>query len=106
MNDAAVIHVFRAVADPTRRGILDRLADGASPVRALVEGFAMSQPALSKHLRILREAGLVAVEKVGRERHYRLRADGLRVVADWVRHYERFWTDRLDRLGDYLDGGA
>jgi len=95
--------VFRAIADPTRRHLLDRLGEGEHTVSELLVPLPMSQPALSKHLRILREAGLVGVRKEGRQRRYRLEAARLQEVARWLSHYERFWTDRLDRLGDYLD---
>ena len=97
---------FRAIADPSRRTILDLLAEGERSVSQLLEHFDFSQPALSKHLRILRDAGLVTARSVSRRRLYGLRADGLRSVADWVRHYERFWTDRLDALGTVLDEEA
>jgi DNA-binding transcriptional ArsR family regulator len=94
---------FRAIADPSRRAILDLLAEGRRTVNELLGHFRFSQPALSKHLRVLREAGLVEAEADGRQRRYALRADGLRSVADWVRHYERFWNTKLDALGDVLD---
>ena len=97
---------FRAVSDPSRRAILDLLAESERAVKDLLEHFSFSQPALSKHLKVLREAGLVAVRAVGRERRYELRAEGLRSVAEWVSHYERFWTDRLDALGEVLDEEA
>ncbi len=96
--------VFRAVADPSRREILDLLADGERSVSELLSHFRFSQPALSKHLRVLREAGLVVARAVGRHRRYALRGEGLRSVAEWVRHYERFWNDRFDALGDVLEG--
>ena len=95
--------VFRAVGDPSRRAILDLLAEGERAAGELLEHFSFSQPALSKHLRVLREAGLVAARAVGRQRRYSLRAERLRSVADWVGHYERFWTERLDSLGDVLE---
>lgn len=98
--------VFRAVADPSRRAILDLLADGDRAVMDLLSNFEFSQPALSKHLRILRDAGLVVVNAVGRQRRYALRAEGLRPVADWVAHYKQFWNDRLDALGQLLDDGG
>lgn len=94
---------FRAVSDPSRRAILDLLTQGERAVKDLLEHFSFSQPALSKHLKVLRDAGLVAVQAVGRERRYRLRAEGLRSVAEWVAHYERFWSEKLDALGDVLD---
>lgn len=94
---------FRAVADPSRRAILDLLAQGEQAVKDLLCHFSFSQPALSKHLRVLREAGLVTVQAVGRERRYALDARGLRSVAEWVDHYRRFWDDKLDALGELLD---
>ena len=95
--------VFRAVSDPTRRAILDRLAEGPAPATSLQAGFQMSQPAISQHLRVLREAGLVGVRRQGRYRHYHLRPEKLRAVHDWVETYRRFWDERLDALGQYLD---
>lgn len=94
---------FRAIADPSRRAILDLLANGRQTVSDLLGHFRFSQPALSKHLRILREARLVTSQTVGRRHWYALKADGLRSVADWLRHYERFWNRRLDALGELLD---
>lgn len=96
-------HAFRAIADPSRRAVLDMLAQGERAVNELLEAFSFSQPALSRHLRVLREAGLVRARAVGRQRLYFLRPEGLRPVAEWVRSYERFWQERLDRLGDLLD---
>ena len=93
----------RAISDPSRRRVLDLLAEGERTVSELLAHFSFSQPALSKHLRVLREAGLVVARPVGRERRYSLRPEGLRSVADWIRAYERFWTGRLDALGDVLD---
>lgn len=95
--------VFHAVADPTRRGLLDRLARGESQVNALAAPFCMSRPAVSQHLRVLRDAGLVTVKRRGRERLYRLEARRLREVYDWVSHYERFWKEKLKALGDFLE---
>jgi DNA-binding transcriptional ArsR family regulator len=93
---------FRAIADPSRRAILDLLAEGRRTVTDLLRHFRFSQPAISKHLRILREAGLVESEPIGRARWYALRADGLRSVAGWLRHYEQFWNTKLDALGGVL----
>lgn len=95
---------FRAVGDPSRRAILDLLADGERAVSDLLAHFEFSQPALSKHLRVLREAGLVAARAVGRQRRYSLRPEALRTVHDWVAHYERFWTEKLDDLDGVLEG--
>lgn len=94
--------VFHAIADPTRRSLLAMVADGERPVNALAQSFQMTRPAISQHLRVLREAGLVTERKVGRERRYRLRAEPLREVRDWIRQYESFWQARFDALGEYL----
>ena len=97
--------VFVALAHPVRRALLDRLVASELPVNALAAPFAetMSRPAISQHLRVLREVGLVDERAVGRERVYRLRAERLREVRDWLRKYERFWRHRLDALGSYLE---
>ena len=95
--------VFAAISEPTRRQLLARLEHGEQPVRRLAAPFAMSRPAISQHLGVLRRAGLVRVRRSGRERYYRLRAAPLRRVYDWVAHYERFWKEKLRALGDYLD---
>lgn len=94
---------YRAIADPSRRAILDLLAEGERTVSDLLSFFTFSQPALSQHLRVLRDAGLVGVRQEGRLRHYSLQASGLRSVADWLVAYERFWTEKLDGLGAVLD---
>ena len=95
--------VFQAIADPTRRSLLEMVAERERPVKALAEAFQVSRPAISQHLRVLREAGLVTEHRVGRERRYRLRAGPLQEVRDWVRQYEWFWQARLGELGEYLE---
>jgi DNA-binding transcriptional ArsR family regulator len=95
--------VFAAVGDATRRQVLDLLGKGELPVRRIAAPFSMSRPAISQHLRILRDAGLVRVRQAGRERLYRLQAQPLRQVYDWAAHYERFWKDKLSKLGEHLD---
>ena len=96
--------VFAALADSTRRGLLDRLArEGELPAGSLAAGLPMSQPAVSKHLRILRAARLVTVRQVGRERRYRVDPTAMKPVADWLAKYEAFWDERLDRLKDVLE---
>jgi DNA-binding transcriptional ArsR family regulator len=93
---------FGALADPTRRAILARLAKGEASVTELAEPFAMSLPAVSKHLKVLEHAGLVSR---GRERQWRparLRAAPLKEVAEWTDRYRRFWDERYDRLDEYL----
>ncbi len=93
---------FAALTDPTRRAILARLAHGEASVTELAEPFAMSLPAISKHLKALERAGLIARGREGKWRPCRLEAAPLREVADWVEHYRRFWEHRLDRLDEYL----
>jgi DNA-binding transcriptional ArsR family regulator len=96
--------VYSAIADPTRRALLLRLAnEGERNVTELLAPLSISQPAVSKHLRILREAGLVRSRREGRLRLYEIEAGKLRQVYDWVAHFERFWDQKLDALGEYLD---
>ncbi|WP_420319121.1 ArsR/SmtB family transcription factor [Ekhidna sp.] len=90
--------VFQAVADPTRRGILDILSDQPQNVNELADNFQMSRPAVSKHLRILKECGLVSTKKKGRERYCHANLDKLGEIALWVHQYRRFWNTRLDKL--------
>ena len=93
---------FAALADPTRRAILARLALGEASVSDLAEPFDMSLPAVSKHLKVLERAGLIARGREAQWRPSRLEAGPLKDVADWLEHYRRFWEQSLDRLGDYL----
>ncbi|MGH7360243.1 MAG: ArsR/SmtB family transcription factor [Candidatus Methylomirabilales bacterium] len=93
---------FSALADPTRRAILARLARGASPVTRLAEPFDVSLPAISKHLRVLEDAGLLAREVEGRVHRCRLVARPLRNAAAFLSRYRRFWEAQLDALADYL----
>jgi DNA-binding transcriptional ArsR family regulator len=95
--------VFRAIADPTRRAILDRLRAGPTPVNALAADFQQTRPAISKHLRVLRDAALVSEERVGRERVYQLQPRRLQQVAGWVEGYRAFWIDNLNNLKRYLE---
>lgn len=95
--------VFRAIADPTRRAILDRLATGARPVNQLAADFEQSRPAISKHLRVLRHAHLVSPQKHGREMHYRLEAMPLTEVTQWFENYRRFWQTSLGNLKRHLE---
>ena len=97
--------VFHAIADRHRRAILDLLVVREMPVQDLVARFDVSFPAISQHLRILRDAGLVARRAVGRRRYYRATPNALRDVHDWTAHFSAFWDDRLDRLGHYLEEG-
>ena len=93
---------FAALADPTRRAILARLASGETSVTELAKPFAMSLPAVTKHLKVLRRAGLIAQGRRAQWRPCRLDAKPLRDVADWVEHYRRFWEESFDRLDEYL----
>jgi DNA-binding transcriptional ArsR family regulator len=95
--------VFRAIADPTRRKLIELLAAGERPVGELAAEFQMSQPAVSQHLRVLREAGLVDEERRGRFRQYRLTPAPLEEVDGWLHHYRRFWRGRLAALEQLLD---
>lgn len=94
--------ILAALADPTRRAILARLAEGETSVTELAEPFDMSMPAVSKHLKVLERAGLIARGRAAQWRPCRLEAGPLREVSDWLDHYRRFWDESLDRLEDYL----
>jgi DNA-binding transcriptional ArsR family regulator len=100
---ATTADAFNAVAEPRRRQILDVLAGGERPVNDLVTLLGLAQPLVSKHLRVLREVGLVDRRDVGRQRIYRLDAHALKPIHDWVKTYERSWTQRFDRLDVVLD---
>jgi DNA-binding transcriptional ArsR family regulator len=93
---------FAALADPTRRAILARLTSGECSVTELAEPFAMSMPAVSKHLRVLERAGLIARRRDAQWRHCRIEAGPIKEVADWAEHYRSIWEQRLDRLSGYL----
>jgi DNA-binding transcriptional ArsR family regulator len=97
---------FHAVADPTRRAILDRLRAGGLPVGELAAGFRMSRPAVSKHLGVLRRARLVRERREGRQRVYQLSPEPLSDVAEWVESYRRFWQANLQSLKRHLERGA
>lgn len=95
--------VFGAISAPSRRAMLAMLAKREMPVMELAESFDMTLSAVSQHLAILREAGLVSQRKEGRQRLYRLEAEPLKEIADWLEFYQPFWTDRLHKLGQYLE---
>jgi DNA-binding transcriptional ArsR family regulator len=96
---------FAALVDPTRRAILARLErDSTASISALAQPFAIKLPAVMKHLDVLDDAGLITRSKVGRTVTVRLRAQPLREATDWLRRYERFWSDSLDRLEAYAEG--
>ena len=94
--------VFNAIAEPRRRQILDVLAEGERPVNDLVRRLGLSQPLVSKHLRVLRKVGAVDVRSHGRERLYRLNGRALKPIHDWVKEYEQTWADRFEALDAVL----
>jgi DNA-binding transcriptional ArsR family regulator len=96
---------FAALADPTRRAILARLAEGEASVKELAEPFAMTQPAISKHLKVLERAGLVERGRDAQRRPCRLVAEPLRAATQWLGDYRRFWTESYDRLDEVLSDG-
>ena len=99
---ATTTDAFNAVAEPRRRQILDVLANGERPVNDLVMLLGRGQPQVSKHLRVLREVGLVEVREEGRQRMYRLNGRCLKPIHDWIRNYERTWNERFEALDDVL----
>jgi DNA-binding transcriptional ArsR family regulator len=101
---ATTADAFNAVAEPRRRQILDVLAAGERPVNDLVAQLGLAQPQVSKHLRVLREVGVVDVREDGRRRLYRVNGHALRPIHDWVQGYERLWSERFERLDDVLEG--
>jgi DNA-binding transcriptional ArsR family regulator len=99
---ATTADAFNAVAEPRRRQILDLLAAAELPVNDLVTALGVAQPVVSKHLRVLREVGLVEARDVGRQRLYRVKADPLRAIYEWVRTYEETWSGRFERMDAVL----
>jgi DNA-binding transcriptional ArsR family regulator len=100
---ATTADAFNAVAEPRRRQILDLLAGGERPVNDLVSRLGLAQPQVSKHLRVLREVGAVQVREDGRRRLYRLNGHALKPIHDWVKGYERSWSERFDELDAVLE---
>src|SRR6266540_4899707 len=100
---ATTADAFNAVAEPRRRQILDVLASGEQPVNDLVRRLGIAQPQVSKHLRVLREVGAVDVREEGRQRLYRLNGRALKPIHDWVKSYERSWSERFDQLDVVLE---
>ncbi len=100
---ATTADAFNAVAEPRRRQILDALAGGERPVNDLVQVVGLTQPQVSKHLRVLREVGAVDVRDQGRQRLYRLNGHALKPIYDWVASYERLWSERFDELDVVLE---
>ena len=100
---ATTADAFNAVAEPRRRQILDLLSGGERPVNDLVRALGLAQPQVSKHLRVLREVGAVDVRGDGRQRLYRLNGHALKPIHDWVKEYERSWSERFDQLDAVLE---
>ena len=100
---ATTADAFNAVAEPRRREILDALASGERPVNDLVRLLGLAQPQVSKHLRVLREVGVVDVRDEGRQRVYRVNGRALKPIHDWVKGYERMWSERFEELDAVLD---
>lgn len=101
-NAIRLDRVFGALADPTRRGILEMLSRGATNVRTLASPFQMSQPAISKHLRVLESAGLIRRDKRGREHQISVNTQPVEQARDWIAYYTRFWKQQFDAVEDYL----
>ena len=100
---ATTTDAFNAIAEPSRRAILDVLARGERPVNDLVRELGLTQPQVSKHLRVLREVGAVAVRDEGRRRLYSVNGHALKPIHDWVKPFERTWSERFEALDDVLD---
>lgn len=102
LNYKLVDHSFRALAEPTRRAMLEQLSRGPASVSALARPFNMTLAAVVQHIQVLEESGLIESEKIGRVRTCRIRADGLDIISDWVAERRRILERRLDRLADFL----
>lgn len=105
-KSSAADRVFAALANPTRREVLDLLRDGPRPVQEIADQFDMARPSVSEHLRVLRDAGLVSEVRRGRHRLYTVEADPLRDLQEWLAPYERFWRAKLTDLREFLGRDA
>jgi len=103
MQTATEDRIFQALADPSRRAILESLTHGEAAVKDLTARFHISQPAVSQHLATLKEAGLVNARREGRCVYYRVRPRGMKPLIDWIAHYRAFWTERVERLERLLE---
>lgn len=95
--------VFQAIADPVRRDIIELLAEESLTVNLVAEKFDISRPAISKHLKILTECGVISISKVGRERRCEIKANTLQPLAEWVEQYRKLWDEKLDSFENYLE---
>jgi DNA-binding transcriptional ArsR family regulator len=103
MADNQLNSVFAALADPTRRAIIERLALGEASAGELAEPFGISKPAISRHLKVLENANLIVRKKDAQWRLFELQSESLRVASDWIARYRKFWEEQLDALADYLN---
>ncbi len=103
---ALTVDPFLALADPSRRHILQLLSRDSLTINALAENFEMSRPAVSKHVKILYSAGFISIEDIGRERYCVLNPDGFRDIRQWIRHFDKFWTTKLKKLELLLEKRA
>jgi DNA-binding transcriptional ArsR family regulator len=94
--------VFQAIADPTRRQIIGLIAKDPMNLNAIADKFDISRPAISQHIKILHECGIIEIEKTGRERYCRIQPDNLKEVADWIQQYKGLWEEKLDSFEKYL----
>ena len=99
---ATTSDVFNAIAEPQRRAILNLLAQGERSVNDIAEELGLKQPQVSKHLRVLKEVDLVSVRSEGQQHFYKIKADGLKPIHEWVKSFEQLWNERFDRLAEYL----
>lgn len=103
MGSHQLTSVFAALADPTRRAIIERLALGEASAGQLAEPFGISKPAISKHLKVLEKANLIVRKKDAQWHRFQLRSDSLKLASDWIARYQQFWEDQLDALSEYLN---
>lgn len=106
MKEASHADVYRVISDPNRRKILELLHEGDRPVQSFQPHLNITLGAISQHLQLMRRVGVVSRSKVGKQRFYHLEAERLREVDDWLSRFRKFWKNRMDRLGDYLDRTA
>jgi DNA-binding transcriptional ArsR family regulator len=97
------LDVFQVIADPNRRQILHLLSKDSSTINSLAENFDMSRPAVSKHIKVLYNAGFISIQDIGRERHCILKQDGFKQLNEWLAYYDKFWGDKLDKLGALMN---
>ena len=97
------LDVFQVIADPSRRQMLMLLSKDSSTINSLAENFDMSRPAVSKHIKIMYNAGFISIQDIGRERHCTLKQDGFNALHEWLRYFDQFWTSKLKNLEKLLN---